>query len=355
MRLGMPLNYRAGITDIADELVDFEQAGLDLVLVAELYTFDAVSQLGFIAGRTRRLGIASGVMQLYTRTPTLIATTAAGLDHVSSGRFTLGLGTSGPQVIEGFHGVPFDAPVARTREVIDVCRRVWRRERLVHQGTHYRIPLPADQGTGLGRPLKLINKPVRERIPITLAAIGPRNVALAAELAEGWQPAFFYPERSAAVWGESLARGAGRRDPSLGPLDVNVNALLAIGDDVTHLRRLARQELALYLGGMGAVGANFYNTLAARYGFGAAARTVQELYLAGRRDAAAEAVPEELVEGTCLIGPASWVAERLAAYREAGVSTLNVTPLARTHRDRLRLVERLRDLLAEPSATGDPR
>ncbi|MFF5181876.1 LLM class F420-dependent oxidoreductase [Micromonospora sp. NPDC000316] len=345
MRLGMPLNYRAGVIDVADELVDFEQAGLDLVLVAELYTFDAVSQLGFIAGRTQRLGIASGVMQLYTRTPTLIATTAAGLDHVSAGRFTLGLGASGPQVIEGFHGVPFDAPLARTREVIDVCRRVWRQEKLVHQGTHYHIPLPAEQGTGLGRPLKMINKPVRERIPITLAAIGPRNVELAAELAEGWHPAFFYPERAAAVWGESLARGAERRDPSLGPLDVGVNTLLAIGDDVTHLRRLARQELALYLGGMGAVGANFYNTLAERYGFGAAARTVQELYLAGRRDAAAEAVPEELVNGTCLIGPAAWVAERLAAYREAGATTLNVTPLARTHRDRLRLVERLRGLL----------
>lgn len=346
MRIGMPLAYSGGFKAAVDELADFERAGLDIVFVAEAYTFDAVSQLGYIAARTERMGIASGVMQLYTRTPTLIAMTAAGLDYVSDGRFTLGLGASGPQVIEGFHGVPYDAPLGRMRETIEICRKVWRREPVVHEGRHYHVPLPAGQGTGLGKPLKLINRPVRDRIPISVAAIGPQNVALAAELAEGWQPAFFYPERADEVWGEPLAQGTAKRDPVLGPLDTIVNVMLAIGDDVTGLRRLVRPELALYIGGMGAPGRNFYNTLAQRYGFEAEAATVQELYLSGRKDEAAAALPEELVEGTSLIGPASWVAERLAAFAAAGVTTLNVTPIARTHEDKVRLIEQLRDLAA---------
>ncbi|MBM0236890.1 LLM class F420-dependent oxidoreductase [Micromonospora sp. ATA32] len=347
MRVGMALSYTTGFTESVDELADYEAAGLDVVTVAELYTFDAVSQLGYLAGRTRRLTIASGVMQLYTRTPTLIATTAAGLDFVSGGRFELGLGASGPQVIEGFHGVPYDAPVERTREVIDICRMVWRREPVIHRGRHYQVPLPEGQGTGLGRPLKLINRPVRERIPISLAAIGPRNVELAAEAAEGWQPAFFLPEQADAVWGQSLAAGLARRDPALAPLDVAVQVLLAIGDDVAHLRRIACRELALYIGGMGAKNRNFYNRLAVRYGFGEAAATVQDLYLAGRKDEAAGAIPEELVEGTCLIGPAAWVAERVAAFAAAGVTTLHVTPIAREHADRLRLIEQVRGYAAK--------
>jgi F420-dependent oxidoreductase-like protein len=343
----MALSYTTGFTESVDELADYEAAGLDVVTVAELYTFDAVSQLGYLAARTRRLTIASGVMQLYTRTPTLIATTAAGLDFVSGGRFELGLGASGPQVIEGFHGVPYDAPVERTREVIDICRMVWRREPVIHRGRHYQVPLPEDRGTGLGRPLKLINQPVRERIPISLAAIGPRNVELAAEAAEGWQPAFFLPEQADAVWGGSLAAGLARRDPALPPLDVAVRVPLAIGDDVLHLRRIARRELALYLGGMGARNRNFYNRLAVRYGFAEAAATVQELYLAGRKDEATAAVPEELVDATCLIGPASWVAERVAAFAAAGVTTLHVTPFAREHADRLRLIEQVRGYAAK--------
>ncbi|MCI4066476.1 LLM class F420-dependent oxidoreductase [Micromonospora sp. R77] len=347
MRVGMALSYTKGFRESVDELADYEAAGLDMVTVAELYTFDAVSQLGYLAARTRTLTIASAVMQLYTRTPTLIATTAAGLDFVSDGRFELGLGASGPQVIEGFHGVPYDAPVERTREVIDICRMVWRREPVVYRGRHYQIPLPEGQGSGLARPLKLINKPVRERIPISLAAIGPRNVELAAEAAEGWQPAFFVPEQADAVWGGPLAAGLARRDPALPPLDVAVRMPLAIGDDVRHLRRIARRELALYLGGMGARNRNFYNRLAVRYGFAEAAATVQELYLAGRRDEAAAAVPEELVAATCLIGPAGWVADRVAACAAAGVTTLHVTPIARTHADRVRLVEQVRAYAAK--------
>ncbi len=233
----------------------------------EAYSFDAVSQLGFIAARTTTLEIASGILPIYSRTPALTAMTAAGLDYVSGGRFTLGLGTSGPQVIEGWHGVPYDAPIGRTRELIEICRAVWRRERLDYQGKHYTLPLPADQGTGLGKPLKLINHPVRDRIPIIIAALGPKNVELAAELAEGWQPIFYLPEKSAIAWAEPIKAGLAKRADDLGPLDVIAAAPLAIGDDVTHLREVARPVFALYIGGMGARGRNFYHDLACRYGY----------------------------------------------------------------------------------------
>jgi F420-dependent oxidoreductase-like protein len=268
--------------------------------------------------------------------------TAAGLDFVSGGRFTLGLGTSGPQVIEGWHGVPYDAPVGRTRELIEICRQVWRRERLEYQGRHYTLPYPG--GTGLGKPLKLINHPVRERIPIVIAALGPRNVSLAAELAEGWQPIFYYPEKAAGVWGAALAGGRAKRDAALGALDVIAAAPLAIGDDVTGLREFARPVFALYIGGMGARGKNFYFDLACSFGFEDEAKRIQDAYLAGRKDEAAALVPAELLEKTSLIGPASYVAERVAALRESGVTTLNVTPLAPTHAERVTAIARMRDI-----------
>ena len=236
----MFLNYAGGFAETVVELADYEKAGLDIVFVPEAYSFDAVSQLGFLAAKTERMQIASGIFQLYSRTPALTAMTAAGLDYVSGGRFTLGLGASGPQVIEGWHGVPYDAPIGRAREVIEICRMVWRRERLAYQGRYYQLPLEkrageVGGGTGLGKPLKLINHPVRERIPIALAAIGPKNVALAAELAESWMPIFYLPEKAGQVWGEAVAEGAAKRDPSLGPLDVIAHARLAIGDDVDRL------------------------------------------------------------------------------------------------------------------------
>src|SRR5690606_20957256 len=192
MRIGMGLNYSGGFAETAAEVADLERAGLDIAFVPEAYSFDAVSQLGYLAAKTSTMELASGILQIYTRTPTLTAMTAAGLDFVSDGRFTLGLGASGPQVVESFHGVKYDAPLARTREIIEICRQVWRREKVVHDGAKYQIPLPADQGTGLGKPLKLINHPVREDIPIILAALGPKNVELAAEVANGWQPLFFH-------------------------------------------------------------------------------------------------------------------------------------------------------------------
>jgi F420-dependent oxidoreductase-like protein len=344
MRVGMMLNYSGGFTETVSELADFERAGLEIVFVPEAYSFDAVSQLGFIAARTTTVEIASGILPIYSRTPALTAMTAAGLDFVSGGRFTLGLGTSGPQVIEGWHGVPYDAPVGRTRELMEICRMVWRRERLDYQGRHFTLPLPAGQGTGLGKPLKLINHPVRDRIPIVIAALGPKNVALAAELAEGWQPIFYFPEKAALAWDAPLAQGKARRDPALPPLDVIAAAPLAIGDDVTHLRELARPVFALYIGGMGARDKNFYYDLACRFGYSGEARQIQDAYLSGRKDEAAALVPAELVEKTSLIGPHGYVKERLAAYRESGVTTLNVTAVSPTHDHRVNDIETIRAL-----------
>jgi F420-dependent oxidoreductase-like protein len=345
VRIGLGTNYAGGFKEVAAEVADLERAGLDIVFVPEGYSFDAVSALGYLAASTERVQLASGILQLYTRTPTLTAMTAAGLDYVSDGRFILGLGASGPQVIEGFHGVPYDAPIARTREVIDICRQVWRRETVQHHGRHYTIPLPAEQGTGLGKPLKLINKPVRERIPILVAALGPKNVELAAEIAEGWQPIFYLPEKARDVWGKALASGQAKRDPALGDLDVYAGPALAIGENVEPMREFVKPHLALYIGGMGAKGKNFYHTLATRYGYGAAADRIQELYLSGDKDSAVKAVPDELVRDISLIGTRGFVRERLAAFREAGVTALNVVPIAATPADRIKLIETLRELV----------
>jgi F420-dependent oxidoreductase-like protein len=346
MRIGMSLNYAGGFAETAAELADYEKAGLDIVFVPEAYSFDAVSQLGYLAARTERVQLASGILQIYSRTPALTAMTAAGLDYVSGGRFVLGLGASGPQVIEGWHGVPYDAPVGRTRELIEICRMVWRRERLEYSGRHYTIPLPPDQGTGLGKPLKLINHPVRDRIPIVIAALGPRNVAMAAELAEGWEPIFYLPERAADVWGTALAEGTAKRDPALPELDIIAQAGLAIGDpaETAPWLDLSRPLLALYIGGMGAKGRNFYNDLAVRYGYEQEAAEIQDAYLDGRKQEAAGLVPSSLLEGTNLVGPRSYVADRVAALRESGVTTLNVSPLASTHAERVALIELIRDL-----------
>lgn len=345
MRIGLGINYAGGFAEVAAEVADLERAGLDVVFVPEAYSYDAVSALGYLAAKTSTIGLASGILQIYTRTPSLTAMTAAGLDFVSDGRFMLGLGASGPQVIEGFHGVPYDAPIGRTREIVEICRKVWRREKLEHQGKHYQIPLPAERGTGLGKPLKLINHPVREDIPILIAALGQKNVALAAELAQGWQPIFFYPEKASDIWGDALAAGKAKRDPALGDLDVYAGPALAIGDDVEPLLQFVKPHLALYIGGMGAKGKNFYHTLATNYGFGAEADRIQELYLAGKKQEAAQAVPDELVRSTSLIGPEGYVKERIAAFAEAGVTVLNVVPMGADTAARVRLIEQLKGLV----------
>jgi F420-dependent oxidoreductase-like protein len=345
MRIGTQISYAGGFAESVADIVELEKAGLDIVFVPEAYSFDAVSQLGYLAAKTERVEIASGIFQIYTRTPTLTAMTAAGLDFVSNGRFTLGIGASGPQVIEGFHGVKYDAPLGRTRELIEICRQVWRREKVVHDGKYYKIPLPAEQGTGLGKPLKLINHPVRPRIPIMIAAIGPKNVALTAELAEGWEPIFFHPEKAADVWGPALAEGKAKRDPELGELDTVIGIALAIGDDVDDLLDQLRPQLALYIGGMGARGKNFYNDLAVRYGYEDAAKEIQDLYLDGKKDEAAAAVPLDLLKAISLVGPAGYVKEQLAAFAEADVTTLLVNPLQPGRESRVSAVRELRELI----------
>ncbi|MDT5348729.1 MAG: hypothetical protein QOH91_2016 [Mycobacterium sp.] len=344
MRIGIALDYSGGFHEAVDRVVELEKSGVDMAVVAEAYSYDAISQLGYLAAKTTTVELASGVLPIYIRTPSLLAMTAAGLDYVSGGRFNLGIGTSGPQVIEGFHGVEFDAPLGRTREIVEICRQVWRRERVQHAGKHYQVPLPADRGTGSGKPLQLINHPVRERIPISIAALGPKNVELTAEIAEGWQPAFFYPDRAHLVWGEALAAGAAKRDPGLGPLDVMVGTSLAIGDDVDDRLAWTKPTLALYIGGMGARERNFYHNLATRYGYGEVANHIQDLYLAGRKREAIDAVPDELARGISLIGPRGFIAERLAVFAEAGVTTLLVRPLSTDPAEAVRYVEQLLEL-----------
>ncbi|MEY2479057.1 MAG: hypothetical protein QOG87_4372 [Actinomycetota bacterium] len=327
MRLSTQVGYAGGIKEGAEQVADLEKAGLDMVWVAEAYGVDAVSVMGYIAAKTETIQIASGILPIYSRTPTLMAMTAAGIDLLSGGRCVLGLGASGPQVIEGWHGVPYDKPLGRTREIIEICRQVWRRERVQHDGPSYRIPLPADQGTGLGKPLKMITHPLRDSIPIYVAAIGAKNVEMTATVADGWLPIFFVPEKAKDVWGDSLAKGAANRDPSLAPLEVVAGGMVAIGDDVAHLRDFGRPMVALYVGGMGARGKNFYNDLACRYGYEKEAKEIQDLYLDGKKDEAAALVPDDLLEAMALVGPEGYVKERIAAYKEAGVTVLNVTPM----------------------------
>jgi F420-dependent oxidoreductase-like protein len=322
MRLSVPLQYAGDARQLIEQVVALERAGLDAVWVAEAYGFDSPTLMGYLAARTERLLIGSAILPIYTRTPSLIAQTAAGLDAVSGGRALLGLGASGPQVIEGWHGVRYDRPLGRTREVVDLCRRIWRREVISHDGI-YRLPLP----DGLGKPLKMLTKPVRDSIPIYLASLGDKNVQLTAEIADGWLPTLFLPEKAADVWGAALAAGAAKRDAALPSLDVVAGGLLAIGDDVMALRELARPTVALYVGGMGARDRNFYNDLMRRYGYEEEARTIQDLYLAGRKDEAAAAVPAEFLELSSLVGPAGHVKERVEAYRAAGVTMLSVSPV----------------------------
>jgi F420-dependent oxidoreductase-like protein len=342
VKLSMPLSYAGGYAESARQVAELEKVGLDTVWVAEAYSNDAPSMMGYLAAKTERVEIGAAILPIYTRTPTLIAMTAAGVDAISGGRCVLGLGASGPQVIEGFHGVPYDRPLARTREIIEVCRKVWAREApLTHDGVAYQIPLPEGQGTGLGKALKIIGKPVRSHIPIWVAALGEKNVAMTAEVADGWLPIFFVPEKSKAVFGPSLDAGAAKRDPSLGPLQIAAGGILAIGEEseVAAIRELGRGAAALYIGGMGAKGKNFYNALACRYGYEKEAAAIQELYLSGKKVEAAALVPDELLEATSLCGSEGYIKERLAAFAEVGVTHLNVTPVGG---DPVAMIEKVR-------------
>ncbi len=327
MRLSSRLGYGDGFLKSVERVVQLEEVGLDVVWVAEAYGYDAATRLGYLAARTRRVELASGILPIYSRTPVLLAQTAAGLDEISNGRAILGLGASGPQVIEGWHGVPYDRPVQRTREIIEICRMVWRRQEVRYDGRAIKLPLPADQGTGLGKALKILTHPVRDRIPIWLASMGERSVELTAELAEGWLPIFFVPEKADNVWGKALQRGFAKRSPEVGPLDIAAGGALAIGEGLEGLRELARPQLALYIGGMGAREKNFYNDLARLYGYEQEAAEIQDLYLTGQKKAAEAAVPTSLLEDLALIGPEGYVKDRIAAFKAAGVTLLDVIPI----------------------------
>jgi F420-dependent oxidoreductase-like protein len=349
MHVSTMMSYVGGFLEAVEEIQALEKAGLHRVWVPEAYGFDAPSQMGYLAGKTTRVRIASGILPVYTRTPSLLAMTAAGVDALSGGRAMLGLGASGPQVIEGFHGVRYDAPVTRMGEVIEICRKVWKRERLIHEGAKYQIPLSADGpagGSGLGKPLKMITHPVRDDIPIAIAALGQKSVEQTAEVADGWLPVFFHPGKVESIWGDALASGRSRRDPSRAPLEIFAGGAVGIGEGLEKLRDRGRDGIALYVGGMGAKKKNFYNDVFKSLGFENEAKQIQDLYLAGKKREAAAAVPGAFIEETTLIGPKGFVRERLAQYREAGVTSLNVSLVGHSIEERLATLHELNELIA---------
>lgn len=329
MLLSMPLAYAGNPRAAADQVVMLEKAGLDTVWVAEAYGFDAPTLMGYLAAKTETIEIGSAILNVYSRTPGALLQTAAGLDNVSGGRAILGLGASGPQVIEGFHGVAYSKPLARTAEVIDIVRRGLRRERLESDGL-FQLPLTTERGavTGLGKALKILTHPERDTIPIYVAALGQRSVEQTAAIADGWIPHLFHPERAHLVWGDALAAGATKRSADLGPLQINAGGLVAIGEgaETKALLDLARPIYALYVGGMGAKGKNFYHDVAVAYGYEQEADEIQDLYLAGHKRQAEALVPLEWLEAGNLVGPASYVRERIEAFRAAGVTNLSLMP-----------------------------
>ena len=331
-----------GLRDTVARIGELERNSLDILWVGEPYGFDAPTTLAYLAARTERVQLGAGILPIYSRTPTLTAMTAAGLDFLSGGRAILGLGASGPQVVEGWHGVPYDRPLQRTREVVDIARKAWRREVVTHDGPVYHLPLGEGDGLGLGKPLKMIVPPLRPNIPIYIAALGAKTVEYTASSAEGWLPLFFAPDAAEKVWGDALAAGLARRPDSLPPLEICAGGVVAIGPGEEAKRDLARPQLALYIGGMGARGHNFYNELFASYGYEQEAREIQDLYLSGKKREAEAAVPAAFVEQVTLCGPAGYVGERLAAYRAAGVTVLNVDPIGS---DPVRTVAALAELL----------
>jgi F420-dependent oxidoreductase-like protein len=326
MKLSTMLMYDGNPRSAADQVVELEKAGIDTVWVAEAYGFDSPTLMGYLAAVTETVEIGAAILNVYSRTPTLLAQTAAGLDNVSGGRAILGLGASGPQVIEGWHGMPYSKPLGRTKEAIEIIRAALRREVIQYDGKSFHLPLPDGEGTGLAKPLKMLTRPERSNVPIYIAALGPKSVQGAAEYADGWLPFFYSPEGSARVWGDALAAGKAKRSADLGPLEIAAGGLVAVGEDVKDFLDFARPMAALYIGGMGARGKNFYNDLACQYGYEAEAKEIQDLYLDGKKKEAEAAVPLELLERVNLVGPEGYIKERIAAFKESGVTNLQVAP-----------------------------
>jgi F420-dependent oxidoreductase-like protein len=344
VRLGVMLGY-FGLGTTADQQLELvreaERLGYDSAWAAEAYGSDAATVLAWLAAQTGSIGLGSAVFQIPARSPAMTAMTAATLDQLSGGRFRVGLGVSGPQVAEGWHGQPFARPLARTRDYLTVVRMALDRQRVAYQGRTLELPLPG----GPGKALRLTITPVQQRLPIYLAAMGPRNLALAGELADGWLGFLFAPEH-AGGFRDQLAAGAARAARDHDGFDVAPTVQVNIADDLAAARDAMRPFLALYIGGMGSKERNFYTEQAGRYGFAQAAAEVQGHYLAGRRQEAGAALPDELIDLVTLCGPAPRVRDRLAAYRDAGVGTLIAAPTAWTHDDRLRQLRQLAELAA---------
>ncbi len=344
MRLGLHVGYW-GLGLSQDEQLalvkEAESLGFDSVWAAEAYGSDAATVLAWLASQTETIKVGSAIFQMPGRSPAMTAMTAATLDSISNGRLLLGIGSSGPQVAEGWHGQRFGKQLQRTREYVAIVRKALARERLEFDGETYTLPLP----DGPGKALKLTISPVQERIPIYIAAIGPKNTQLAGEIADGWMPLFFSPE-NVGESRELLEEGAARANGKLAEsFDIAPNVNVAIDDDVDRARDVMRPLIALYVGGMGSREKNFYNALVRRYGFEEAADEVQELYLAGKKEEAAAALPAELIDQTSLCGPKERVAERLAVYRDAGVGTLITTPMAATAEERSKIMRVLAEAL----------
>ncbi|GIJ56229.1 LLM class F420-dependent oxidoreductase [Virgisporangium aurantiacum] len=322
MRLALSLGYLSGRTNPADRLALAQEAdrlGLAAVWVAEAYGSDAATLLAWLAAQTERIDLGSAIFQIPARTPTMTAMTAASLDLLSGGRFRLGLGVSGPQVSEGWYGVPFAKPLARTREYLEVIAKALARETVEYAGEHHTLPVPG----GPGKPLKLMLHPHRERIPTYLAAIGPKNLELAGELTDGLLAVFWAPEFADEQLA-SIRAGRERGGRAGEPFDVVPSVPLVIGDDVEKAAEPVRPYSALYVGGMGSREKNFYNALAVRMGYGDAAREVQDLYLAKKQRDAAAAVPLEFIDRTSLLGPVDRVADRMREFAASGVTTLSL-------------------------------
>jgi F420-dependent oxidoreductase-like protein len=347
VRLGLNLGYWGAGND-AEGLalaVAADRLGYSVCWVAEAYGSDAATVLAWVAAQTSRIDVGSAVLQIPARTPAMTAMTAATLDTLSGGRFRLGLGVSGPQVSEGWHGVRFGAPLGRTREYVDIVRLALRREPVSYQGRHYTLPLP----DGPGKALRLTVHPAREQIPVYLAAVGPKNLALTGEIADGWLAIFYSPEH-AAVSMEPLtagrrAAGKGTEADPLAGFDVVPTVPLVVGDDLDQAADRLRPYTALYVGGMGSREQNFYNALVRRMGFEQAAEQIQDLYLARQHRDAAAAVPVELIDATSLIGPPGRIRDRLVAFAESGVTTLTVSPTAPILEDRVAMLRTVSEAL----------
>jgi F420-dependent oxidoreductase-like protein len=344
LRLGLNVGYWGLGMSASDQLEvvkEAESAGFDSVWAAEAYGSDAATVLAWLAAQTSHIKIGSAIFQMPARSPAMTAMTAATLDQLSGGRMLLGIGTSGPQVAEGWHGERFGKQLQRTREYVEIMRKALSRERLVHDGEAYQLPLP----DGPGKALKLTIAPVQERIPIYIASIGPKNTQLTGEIADGWLPIFFSPEHvddSRAL----LEEGAARSGRSLHDgFDIAPGVNVAIDDDVDGARDRMRHFIALYVGGMGSRERNFYNQLVQRYGFEDAAKEIQDLYLDGKKDEAAAAIPPELIDMVALVGPREKVRDRLEVYREAGVGSLIVSPVAGEASERKRMLGELAEML----------